>query len=50
MTEPQLRLLALTLAKEIEGPKATVAEVLDAAQAILDFLMGVDAEGARRPN
>jgi hypothetical protein len=50
MDEQSLRVLALQTAQAIEGAKATTLEVLDAAQSILDFLHGVDAERVGKPN
>ena len=54
MSDSELRILALRLALECEGPKAMTNEVLDAAEAIYAFLAAQD-EGAgvkagRRPN
>ena len=54
MSDTELRILALRLALECEGPKAVTNEVLDAAEAIYAFLKGEDreagAEAGRRPN
>ena len=53
MSDTDLRILALRLALECEGPKAVTNEVLDAAEAIYAFLRGLDAGGdvePQRPN
>jgi hypothetical protein len=54
MNDAELRVLALRLALECEGPKAVTSEVLDAADAIYAFLKGEDrdagVEAGRRPN
>ena len=50
LTDQELRLIALDTAVAVEGPKATTAEVLDAAQQILDFLRGAYGESAGKPN
>ena len=42
MSDIELRILALRLAVECEGPKAAPQEVLDMARAIYAFLKGED--------
>ena len=52
--DTELRVLALRLAVECEGPKALTDEVLTAACAIYAFLKGGEdqpgADAGRRPN
>ena len=61
MSDIELRILALRLAVECEGPKTTTQEVLDMARTIYAFLKGEDdaflkgeedagAKAGRRPN
>jgi len=54
LSDTELRILALRLAVECEGPKAVTNEVLDAAEAIYAFLTAKDedagVEAGRRPN
>ena len=53
MSDTELRILALRLAVECEGPKAVTNEVLDAAEAIYAFLSAQEdagVEAGRRPN
>jgi hypothetical protein len=54
VSDTELRILALRLTLEREGPKAVTNEVLDAAGAIYAFLTAKDqdtgVEAGRRPN
>lgn len=49
-TDQELRLIALSAAIEIEGEKAVTNEVLGCAEAIYDFLRGVESIGEGKPN
>jgi hypothetical protein len=51
MDEQELRVYALERAIVTEGPKAVASEVIDAAQAIYEFLTDTEASTSRElPN